>query len=1223
MQSTIPTLAVVRRALIAVAVVVAAITAGTAPVRSAAVIPPKAISQLPLTIAIPAHPQVLLALGNSESMDGNLGGAIMAGSGSLAANLSLLSASSSPASFTIPGGFTPPLDPGPGDGTAPYTVNVGGTLYDNSPSRLNVAKAGIAAVLASFMSSADFALLDYQTGGATLYTTWLYDMSPPGGFVFTNTQVAGNRYAPNPCFGFLAAAQVGTAVAASCAALDASGQITATAPDTLATAQWMQVDATQLNGQFNGGSSDDPLINDVLYAGAGIAPVCLVYGGPHPASPYTGYNLGDYNNNPGSITESYAHEVGACAPTTTPTNAGFVPYTPQTIYMQRGFGYGASQSATAATTLVGMTTTGQTPTNASVAAAVAKFTPYLAPETNNPGSSEIKASGGQSALPGLLQGAAAYFRNSNPASSNGCAAQRYVVLLTDGLPTLDGSGHSWPPPGTTSASEWGMTVGFNPDGSLNGAATNDQAVIDTVTQLQALQATGINTYVIGLGAGVNPAINPAAAQVLTAFAIAGGTGSYFAATSPTALTSDLQTILAKILAATQSTAATAVNSTGLHNGPVAYLAQFTTADNFQDWTGNLFAFPIDPATGAVNTAPNAAIWSARNQLDAVSWDSGRLIATWDPVALKGTPFRWNAALAPAGISATTATGMQLASFAADTSGQDVLQFLRGSNAQELRNGGQFRNRTHKLGDIVSSAPLYVGAPSGFSQSASYFAFARANGSRSPLIYVGADDGMLHAFDAATGSERFAYVPNGVFSNLIKLVYPYYNSRHQFYVNGSPQAADVQFSDGSWHTVLAGTEGAGGKSVFALDVSKPDSLTSEALVSQAVLWEVSDAVDMGLSFSTPAFASTSNAGSSWLVFVGNGYNSPNQKPVLYALNPQTGATVAKVDLCAAVPTACTNAVANGLSGVSVVNSSGQFAAFADTVYAGDLQGNVWRVDISNPDPALWAVAVIFQARDAAGNVQSITTTPAVALNPDYPRLLGTMVYVGTGQLLGLPDLATTGVQSLYGIFDPPTGAAPPLGFAGTPTRSNLEQQTLASATVAGVAARVIATVQAVTLPSPDRGWYMDLSLAAGERIVTNPVIEPGGALVVTSYQPNANSCTGGGNAWLMVLNAATGGAFPLPELDLNGDGVLNRSDQTATGQNPVGVFLGSVYASSATLLSSSGGPPPKQSPCPGPGPCPPTVAAGGYKLVSLSNGTVRSVADRAGGKQRISWWEVRH
>ena len=1186
------------------------------PAATATAVTPTQISQVPLTVAQQAHPQVVLAIGNSESMDGNLSGAIMTGAGSLPAAMSLLYNSSSPQTYPIPAGFTPPLNPGTDGVNAPYAaIDANGNLDDNSPSRLNVAKAGIAAMLQSFMQYADFALLDYKLSGTQRYTTWVYEMSPPGGFVFTNTQLPGNRYIPNPCFGYNPVPV--TTLDANCKAIDTSGKVTGS----MATNQWMQIDPTVFpaGGQPNGGSSDDPLINDVLYAGNGApaAPaVCLVYGGPNPGNPYTKFTLAQYNANNGTVRESYTASLGCGGfATTFPTNAGFVPYSAQTMYIERGFGYGGAQAAGSGNVAIPMTTSGANPTAASVTAAIAKFTPFLAPETNNLGTTEIKAAGGQSAIPGLLQQAVSLF-NANPASSNGCNATRYVILLTDGLPTLDKSGRAWPPPGTVSAVNWKMKVAFNADGSLNIAGTNDQAVIDTVNALTQLKnsTSHVKTYIIGLGAGVDPTVNPVAAQVLTAFAIAAGTGSYFPANSPTALTNDLQAILAKVLTATQSTSAVAVNSTGLNTNSVSYLAQFTTSDSFQDWTGNLNAWPMDPSSGTVNTTPGSQIWSARTQLDAQNWDTGRLIATWDPVAKAGTPFRWKPGTPATGIAASTALGAALQTFTPDPSGKDVLEFLRGNNALEVRNGGQFRNRTHKLGDIVDSAPLYVGPPNGLAQTPDFFAFVKANQNRSPVIYLGANDGMLHAINPTNGNEMFAYMPNGVFNNLIKLVSPFYNDNHVYFVNGSPRAADVKFaSDGSWHTVLVGTLGAGGSTLFALDVTAPDAIVTggESALAQAALWEFTD-TDMGPSFSEP---SITNTAAGWMVFAGNGYNSPNQKPVLYGIEPQHGTMLAKIDLCAAVAGVCNAALANGLSSVIAVNTSGAVSDPANTVYAGDLQGNVWRVDISDPNPTNWSnppnwkVSVIFQTRDASGNIQPITTTPAVTLNPEFPNLIGTVVYVGTGELLGIGDLTTTGVQSVYGIFDPPTGASPPLGFAGIPTRSNLVQQQLVSdVTATNSAVRDVLYPQPVTLPTPNRGWFVDLSLLSGERVVTDPELEAGGGLVLTTYQPNPSACNGGGSAWLMVFNFATGGSFPQPELDTNGDGKLTSDDAGMLGSNPVGMSLGAVYASQATLLpigTSLGG------------------TQGTVKQVSVSSNNVDSVFDRGGAKTRVSWWEIRH
>ena len=1156
------------------------------PLFAAVVIPAATpVSQLPLTITIPAHPQILVAVANSESMDGNLSGAIMTGSGSIPAAFAALYPSSSPVNFTIPAGFTPPLNPGAA-GVAPYTVNVAGTLYDNSPSRLNVAKEGISAILTDFMASADFGLLDYSTNGNGIYTTYVYQMSPPGGFTFTALATPTGQVA-NPCFGVNIA--LANQVSQDCNTLN-----TYYGAQNILLQPYMNVSA----------SSDDPSINDILYAG-GESPVCIVHGGPNPANPYPpNFTLADFNNGGFSVTEGYSTATpGPCATTTGPTNAGFVPYSTEVMYAERGFGYGANQSPNTGNVVVPMTTAGATPTAGSVAAALALFAPALQPETDNLGSSEIKAVAGQSPMAGLMSKAANYFA-TNPASSNGCTPKRYVILVTDGLPTFDLSGRTWPPLGSAAAIGYGVTATFNPDGSLG--TTNNQALTDAITKITALNAAGINTYIVALGAGVDPTKNPVAAQTLTAMAVAGGTGAYFPATDPTTLANDLQSILGTILAATQSVASVAVNSTGLSTNSVVYQSQFVSSDVDQDWTGNLFSFNVNPVTGVVDTLPADANWAAATQLDAQNWitgtaPNGRIIATYDPVVNLGIPFEWNpSGTATSGIAPPTILGQDLTTFAPDPNGQDVLQYLRGSKAQEKQNGGQFRNRTHLLGDIVFSNPAYVAGPNAANLSGSYLAFAAAHAARPPVIYVGADDGMLHAFDAATGNERFAYIPRGVYGNLINLVSPFYNARHLFFVDGSPQVTDVQFADSSWHSVLFGNEGAGGKSIFAIDVTDPTTLGSEGALASAVLWDFTH-VDMGLGYATPQLANTS-AGT--LLFVGNGYDSTNEKPFLYALNPQTGVTFFKVDLCAAVPTACNLAVANGLSSAIVVNTTGQSTGFANMVYAGDLQGNLWRIDISNPVPTSWVVSVILQARDSLGNPQPITAPPVATLNPKYPQLAGTMVFIGTGQMLGVPDLSNLNTQSIYGVYDPPAGYATPL------TRADLVQQTL---TAGLIGTTVVSTVSnnAVSIPTT-KGWYIDLTLNPGERVVNAPVLKSG-TLIVTSTQPSSSTCVSGGVSTAYFINFATGSSFTTPQFDANGDGVVTVAGDTVgpTHMVPLSFRIGTGFYADVTLEHTG---------C-GPGGCNTSPANLGY-WCQAGNATCTPRTILGPNTRRISWWEVR-
>jgi type IV pilus assembly protein PilY1 len=496
-----------------------------------------------------------------------------------------------------------------------------------------------------------------------------------------------------------------------------------------------------------------------------------------------------------------------------------------------------------------------------------------------------------------------------------------------------------------------------------------------------------------------------------------------------------------------------------------------------------------------------------------------------------------------------------------------------------------------------------------------------------MLYVGANDGMLHAFNANNGNELFAYIPAGVYANLINLVSPYYNARHQFFVNGSPQASDVQFADSSWHTELVSAEQAGGNSIFAIDVTNPAALTTEAQLAQKVLWDFTDP-DMGLTYSTPSIAQTSDVAATWQVFVGNGYNSRFQKPFLYALNAQTGALITKIDLCAAVPTACNLAASNGLSTVIAVNGGGQVSGAVTLVYGGDLQGNLWRINVSNPNPLNWTVSVSFQARDSLGHPQPITTTPAATLNPRYPQVLGTMVFVGTGELLGIPDLSNFQTESIYGIYDPPNGYTTPLNRF----TASMVQQSIADASLDGTTVRLV-TGNAVSIPT-NSGWYMDLDAITGgtftasasgvvtisggtvtgqgERVITDPRIESGGALVLTTYEPTDNLCSAGGSSFLMVLNYASGGSFPSPQFSVNGSVTINATDSLSVSNgsgstilvNPIGLSLGSVYAAAPTIQNAN------------------FATASKIKLITESTGAIQTVAEKGSSKNRTAWWEIR-
>jgi type IV pilus assembly protein PilY1 len=1205
------------------------------PVRAA---PEISISQTPLTLIVPTHPEVLLAVTNSQSMDGDLGGAIMTGSGTVSA----LTGSSSPVDYDVPNGFTPPCTGPTTTGTAPYTVpgsggssslcNQTGTLYDNSASRLNVLKAALTDVIQNYAADFDMGLMDYDTQYVSINTTWVYYMSPPNGFQFATSPGPTGNWKPNPCY----QSQLNSCqqIRQTFQQLGVSGSYSD---------PWMEVAI----------SSDNPSVNDVLYIPSiYVYPsVMLDYGGPNPPSPYPpNYTLLNYNQggNQGVLISYGQYTPFNAVFETGPTNAGYVPHSNQVMYAERGFGYYTSDVANQGNLLLPITSyenaTGCPHNVTTLQCYIQSFQPYLAPETNNPSSPEIKALAVQSPVAGLLRGAYRYFTRgydgyNPPVSNTNCPAKKYVILLTDGLPTQDMGQGNWPPLGSRSAVGYGVYATFNLVGggtvstsspdfdqdvldglttSLVPSETNDLAVIQAVQNLQKLTQAGIKTYIVGMGAGVDPQLNPAAAATLKAMAIAGGTADYFPGTTPEAVTNDLSIIFSKIQVNNVTTTSAAVNSTSLNTGTVVYQAKFDSdALPYGDWTGDLDVYPVS-AQGQVST--QNPVWDAASILDQTLAGQGwanRAVATWNPAANDGAgggvPFAWEN-LSPTQQSELetywdTLSSEQQSQFNDNVAdyGQAVLDYLLG-DTQDAEPAGPFRDRSALLGDIVYSNPLYVGVPQGTYTNPSYLTFKQELADRTPVVYVGANDGMLHAFDASPtggGRELFAFVPNGVFANLANLTLPTYNDNHLFYVDGSPSAADVQFSDGSWHTILVGGLNAGGQSIYALDITHPSALETASGLASHVLWEFTSPY-LGDTFSQPQIARIDlNGTTTFVVIFGSGYNNSDGNPYLFVVNAETGQLIDMISLCSDVPSACNTSEPNGLSTPVVVSDVDDGTGVDDLVYAGDLQGNLWRIDLSSPTPADWTASVLFQTQAD----QPITTAPVVTFGPPGTPPGSLLVMFGTGQFLGTPDLTTTDTQSFYGILDTTApDATPPSRPIGL---NKLQEQTITNATYTYTNSQgqtVSFPVRTITSNTIDwqsqDGWYMDLP-DTGERVITNPRIE-GGTVVFTTYTPSetdGDACSSGGYSYLMAVNYATGGAFPGPALSLNGQDTLTSADQV-DGENPVGVGLGNGYAAAPTIISTRPG------------------EITDIKLVTLSNDTISSWLEHSGNVGRLTWWEIR-
>ena len=433
-----------------------------------------------------------------------------------------------------------------------------------------------------------------------------------------------------------------------------------------------------------------------------------------------------------------------------------------------------------------------------------------------------------------------------------------------------------------------------------------------------------------------------------------------------------------------------------------------------------------------------------------------------------------------------------------------------------------------LGDIIGAGPVFVGPPNrlytdnGYSQGDGQTAgFKEDHQGRIGVVYAGANDGMLHAFNAQTGDELFAYVPSLVFANLADLTEPEYGAQvsHKDFVDG-PIAEGDAFFDSAWHSVLVGALGHGAQGVYAIDVTDP--AVQQSSPGGLGLWEFSDRSDpdLGYVYGKPAIVRIPdpNGGSAprWVAVFGNGYNntdtagetpancadddpstpctvSTSGDAVLYVLDIADGTILKKLDTGVGraddpTTTVATEKRANGLAQVTVVDADGDLVA--DFAYAGDLFGNLWKFDLTD---LTTQPKRIFVAKDASGNVQPITTAVAVAR---HPTGVGTLVFFGTGKLLGQSDVTDTQTQAFYGIWD--YGQATDSG----PNRGDLQQQTfVGSATVRNannVAVSEARVTSANTVDwSTQKGWYIDLcptdgtghcSAQTGERVTVAPQIQ---------------------------------------------------------------------------------------------------------------------------------------
>ena len=651
-----------------------------------------------------------------------------------------------------------------------------------------------------------------------------------------------------------------------------------------------------------------------------------------------------------------------------------------------------------------------------------------------------------------------------------------------------------------------------------------------------------------------------------------GRGQFVNAGDPQEFADGLKGALDSIVARTASSSNLGVSSAQLRQGSRVFQARFTS----EVWTGDIFSFLI----GSDGEIPIVPEWRASER---VPTPANRNIYTRN--GSTAVPFVWD----------------QLSDAQKATLGNNsaVLDYLRGVRSGESSEGGTFRNRSSLIGDIVHSSPVYVAAPDDFAYerfswpgASTYQTHRTLRSDRTPMLYVAANDGMLHGFVASTGAERFAYVPSSSLAQMYQLTRPSYT--HQFINDGALTVADVYDAGtaNAWRTLLVGSTGRGGRQLYALDVSDP-TIPADNPAGRRVMWEFSDA-DFGKFTGRPVVGRMNNG--DWAVLVGNGYNSNEYKGFLFVVNATTGALIQKIDT-GACPETDDPCVSNGLAEVTTwdEDSDGDI----DYVYAGDLRGNLWRFDVTSSTPSQWKVSFgtdtsplpLFRARNASGTPQPITSKVELLLDPST----GTRwVSFGTGQFLGDTDRASTALQTWYGLYDnyPNAATSPVSGRSDLAQRVVLvetEQTTTTETenaegetetTSETVKVRVISAQGDTT--GGDRvidadgtyirkGWYLDLvpptGTAAGERMIYG-VQAFGGALFATSAIPADDPCTPGGSGWLMAIDPYTGGR-------LDADLFANRTQVTVTtGDSSTNYYVSAVSTgsmpSSPILVRNEGG-----------------------------------------------------
>jgi len=713
-----------------------------------------------------------------------------------------------------------------------------------------------------------------------------------------------------------------------------------------------------------------------------------------------------------------------------------------------------------------------------------------------------------------------------------------------------------------------------------------------------------------------------------------GDGTYFQASDSAGLTTALVGALTDIQGRTSASAAVAASSGFVSSDTGIYFGRYNSGNA----SGQLLYYKIDPLSGQLITSgpgPAGSIWDAGAQIPSTG---SRTIHSWN--GTNAVNFQWSATP-----STTTLTAVQFATLGANANDEEkILNYIRGDQSCETLSAGtcafgtkDLRDRFSRLGTIVNSQPLFVGPPGNLypdkwgDGSASipencsgceYSAFVNkpVNKNRKDMVYFGANDGMLHAIDAATGVEQFAYVPAEVIPNLKNFSSTTYT--HEFYVDGSANVIDafIGGNSGSWFSVLVGSLNKGGQGVFALDVTNPNNFS---VPSKVAYWEFTDEVDadLGYTYGRPAIIRMHNG--QWAAVFGNGYNNSEADGnasttgraslfIVFLEGPTgPGKTWQTGDYIKIDTEQGSVATPNGIASVTPIDIDGD--KIADYIYGGDLLGNMWKFDVTNTNSAQWKVAYkqgntlkpLFVAQDEAGVRQPITTRPIVANS----GVGGYHLFFGTGRYLDVSDVNASNAtikEHFYGVIDQDDGTTYTT-LSGFTKQIVTEEKTLSLTDDTGSSETNIIRHVSTNGNNKPQNWFLVLP-DQGERQTTTAVKRGNNIIFVTNI-PSSATCDFGGVSWLMELDTRDGSAPRTSVFDLTGDGIVNQydsddddNDESTPSKNPAGRRYDGKLSS-------------------------PTILAGEQtdkKIMTTSAGTVQVMTEKspAGANRRHSWRQLR-